>query len=96
MTRIAGLSGRFIHWVILHNWAVLFLFIIQGLIFAIYLAGLFSAEVTISLLSSGYTIFRFYIHVRVAIVSLKTGIGLGVAFGMIPVMADYLLLSLMR
>lgn len=96
LTRIAGVKHRFVHWVILHNWAVLFLFLIQGLIFLFYLAGLSSASVTYSLLTSGYLVFRFFLHARMAIATLGLPVGMGIVMGLIPVIVDFAIIELTR
>ena len=96
LTRIAGVKHRFVQWVILHNWAVLFLFLLQGLIFLFYLAGLSSAPVSYSLLTSVYLIFRFFLHARIAVAALGLPAGLGIVMGLIPVIVDFALIELMR
>jgi len=96
LTRIAGIKHRFVHWVILHNWTVLFLFLLQGLIFLFYLAGLSDASMTYGLLTSGYLIFRFFLHARIAVTALHLPAGIGIVMGLIPVIVDFAIIELTR
>jgi hypothetical protein len=94
LTRLANVKHRFVPWVVLHNWATLFLILFQGLIFTLYLAGIANASVAATFYASGYLFFRLYLHARVAIAALGLPFGQGLLLGMIPVMADYVLVIL--
>lgn len=94
LTRLTGTGHRFIHWLILHNWAVLFLFLIQGFLATLYLAGISSANGTAFTLAFGYTLLRFFVHIRVAVVALKLPVFAAAALGLIPVLIDFLIIQL--
>ncbi|WP_420430965.1 hypothetical protein [Hyphobacterium sp.] len=96
LVRLAGVKHRYVHWLVLHNWAVLFLFAFQGLIFVLFLAGLANAETTAFIYTFAYLFFRFFLHARIAMVALDLPAGRGIALGLIPVFADFMLIQLLR
>ena len=96
LVRLAGVKQRYVHWLVLHNWAVLFLFAFQGAIFVFYLAGLANAETTAFIYTFAYLFFRFFLHARIAMVALDLPAGRGIALGLIPVFADFMLIQLIR
>jgi hypothetical protein len=96
LVRLAGVKQRYVHWLVLHNWAVLFLFLSQGLVFVFYLSGLANAETTAFIYTFAYLFFRFFLHARVAVVALGLPAGRGIALGLIPVFTDFMLIQLIR
>lgn len=96
LVRLAGVKHRYVHWLVLHNWAVLFLFAVQGLVFVFYLSGLANASTTAFIYTFVYLLFRFFLHARIAVVALGLPAGRGIALGLIPVFTDFMLIQLIR
>jgi len=96
LTRLAGIPQRFVHWVILHNWAVLFLFLVQAGIIVFYLAGLLSASMALDAIRLFYLIIvRAIVHISVAFVALQQRNVRGVTLAFIPVMVDLILMEVL-
>ncbi|MEE2525486.1 hypothetical protein V0U79_03845 [Hyphobacterium sp. HN65] len=95
LTRLAGVKHRFVHWIVLHNWAVMFLFLVQALMFAFYLSGIMNAQAAATVYTLGYFMLRIFVHVRVAVSALGLPLGAGIAMGLIPVFIDFMIIQLL-
>ena len=88
LTRISGSGNRIVHWIVLHNWAVVFLLLIQAFPLTLYLAGLSSAAGVAFSIGVLYEGFRYFVHFRVANVALGLPLLWTIPIAMIPVIAS--------
>jgi hypothetical protein len=88
VTMVTDRKAAFGPWIVLHNWAALSLFLVQGLIWAIYLAGLLDAGGVTLILSSHYVLLRVFVHCRVAIAALGLPWPTAIGAAIIPMVAQ--------
>jgi len=96
LTRLSGTGHRIVHWIVLHNWAVVFLLIMQAVPIALYLIGLSSAASVAFSIGVMYEIFRYFMHFRVAQLALGLPLLWTIPIAMIPVMANMALAFALR
>lgn len=84
---VTGSTRRYFHWLILHNWAVLFLICILSVIFAMSAAGITGPQGTAFNLQILYMLARYFVHFRVAQTALGLPLYLSLPMGLIPVIA---------
>lgn len=87
ITIILNVRHRFAAWLVVHNWAVLFLVLFQTAMFAIFTSGLTNVA-GLGFLFMIYRFGRLYVHWRVAHGTLDLPPFQTVAAAGIPVMAD--------
>ncbi|MEO1040154.1 MAG: hypothetical protein AAFX09_11460 [Pseudomonadota bacterium] len=89
--RLLGLQAAFGPWLVVHNWTVCMLLMLQGFFWALYAAGIADAG-SLGAVLSFYTMARLLAHWRVAAGALDLGWGPAAAAAGIPVVLDYLTL----
>jgi hypothetical protein len=89
---ILGVRPNFAVWVILHNWAVVFLYGLQAVFFLLHTAGLINGDVlSLFLLLYGYA--RLLIHWRIAYATLGLPTITSALATAVPVLAGELALT---
>ena len=63
--RVVGAPRRFVHWVVVHNWAILLLYAIQAFAWALRTAGLIDTAM-LGMFFIFYEYFRVLVHWRIA------------------------------
>lgn len=91
LTRLTKTKHRIVHWIVLHNWSVLFLLLIQTGIMTLFLSGLADAETAYRMITSLYEIIRYFIYFRVAQVALGLNLLWTIPMAMVPILANQLL-----
>lgn len=90
---VLGLKHRYVSWVVVHNWAVFALLHLAALLYLLYPAGL--ADTTaLAMLLQLYLFARLFLHWRVAVSALETGMATGAAAAGIPIILDLLAIYL--
>lgn len=91
LTRLTGTKHRFVHWVVLHNWAVVVLLMVPVFPVAFYLLGLTSAAGVAFSIGFLYEGFRYFVHFRVAQLALGLPLLWTIPIAMIPVIVNMVL-----
>ncbi|WP_421792824.1 hypothetical protein [Hyphobacterium sp.] len=88
LTRLTGTGPRFVPWVVLHNWSVVFLLLLLGFLISLYLAGLSSIASTGFSIAFIYEGIRYYLYFRVAQVTLGLPLLWTIPMAAIPIVAN--------
>ena len=91
VSMVLGVRHHYASWLILHNWAVLFLILVQTVIFIIFAAGLTNLQ-GLAFMGLVYQVFRLFVHWRIADTALQLPLGASIAAADLPVMVDFLLI----
>ena len=86
VTILTGRREAFGPWIVVHNWAVLFLFMSQAFIYVLYMAGLADAGSAVRLVRDIYMPLRLIVHWRVAVGSLGLPWPIATGAAVIPVL----------
>ena len=88
---LMGVRHHYASWLILHNWAVLFLLLIQTTMFLLFAAGLTNLE-GLSFMVLLYQGLRLVMHWRIAETALQLPMVSAMAAAAIPVIMDFILI----
>lgn len=91
---ITGARTGFVPWVIVHNWAVIWLYALQALFWTLHTAGIFNREL-LELAFFLYTYLRILVHWRIAYVSLGLPTITSALAAAVPVLAAEIAVTLL-
>jgi hypothetical protein len=91
---ITGARSGFVPWVIVHNWAVLWLYALQALFWVLHTAGIFNREL-LELAFFLYTYLRILVHWRIAYVSLGLPTITSALAAAVPILAAEIAVTLL-
>lgn len=91
---ITGARSGFVPWVIVHNWAVLWLYALQALFWTLHTAGIFNREL-LELAFFLYTYLRILVHWRIAYVSLGLPTITSALAAAVPILAAEIAVTLL-
>ena len=87
--RVLNVPGRFAHWVVLHNWGVIYLYAIIAFMALLRVAGIANAEVA-GFLVYLYLPVRILVHWRIAYMALGVPTITAAAAATVPILATSL------
>lgn len=91
--RLMDLGAGFAPWLVVHNWTVLGLILIQTFFYALYAAGLADAG-SLGAVLALYQLARLYVHWRVAHGALGVGAGAAAGAASVPIILDLIATTL--
>ena len=93
-SRLLGLSANVIPWITVHNWTVFALLHFTGSVWVLHTAGLIDTTALMVFNGMFYSVFRLFVHYRVAEGTLGCHWSTAIAAAGIPLAIDWLLIQL--
>ncbi|WP_300544787.1 hypothetical protein [Maricaulis sp.] len=91
---VTGARTGFVPWVVVHNWAVLWLYAFQALFWTLHTAGLFTRDL-LELSFFFYTYLRILVHWRIAYASLGLPTITSALAAAVPILAGEITVTLL-